>query len=102
MNGAATSASLKPHHAHVSGDGERQSTKNVSATGSALISAFGTLVRVWALGEESRYMYLGIDVGTSSVKAVLMDGAGTVVKQASASLSVSRPHPLWSEQDPAD
>ncbi len=47
-------------------------------------------------------MYLGIDVGTSSVKAILMDEAGSVVDQASAALAVSRPHALWSEQDPTD
>lgn len=45
-------------------------------------------------------MYLGIDVGTSSVKAVLMDGDGQLVAQGSASLTVERKHPLWSEQDP--
>lgn len=47
-------------------------------------------------------MYLGIDIGTSGVKAVLMDEAGMVVEIATAALSVSRPHDLWSEQDPAD
>ncbi len=47
-------------------------------------------------------MYLGIDIGTSGVKAVLMDEAGTVVEIATAALTVSRPHDLWSEQDPAD
>jgi xylulokinase len=47
-------------------------------------------------------MYMGIDIGTSAVKAVLIDGGGAVVDQASAPLSVSRPHPLWSEQNPAD
>jgi xylulokinase len=47
-------------------------------------------------------MYLGIDIGTSSVKAILMDEGGVVVEQASAPLTVSRPHPLWSEQEPAD
>jgi xylulokinase len=47
-------------------------------------------------------MYLGIDIGTSAVKAVLSDAAGAVVDQASAALEVSRPQPLWSEQDPAD
>jgi xylulokinase len=47
-------------------------------------------------------MYLGIDIGTSSVKAILLDANGAVVEQASAPLTVSRPHPLWSEQDPAD
>jgi xylulokinase len=47
-------------------------------------------------------MYLGIDVGTSCVKAVIMDDAGLVLDQASSPLTVSRPHPLWSEQNPAD
>ncbi len=46
-------------------------------------------------------MYLGIDIGTSGVKAVITDEAQTVLDQASASLSVSRPQDLWSEQDPA-
>ncbi len=45
-------------------------------------------------------MYLGIDIGTSSVKAVLMDGSGQLVAQGSAPLTVERPHPLWSEQNP--
>ncbi len=47
-------------------------------------------------------MYLGIDVGTSSVKAVVVDEMGTLRAQSSCALSVSRPHPLWSEQDPQD
>jgi len=47
-------------------------------------------------------MYLGIDVGTSAVKAVLVDDTGTAVDQASAALEISRPRPLWSEQNPAD
>lgn len=47
-------------------------------------------------------MYLGIDVGTSGVKAVLIDDGDAIVDQASAPLTVSRPRPLWSEQSPAD
>ncbi|MBJ3764281.1 xylulokinase [Maribius pontilimi] len=47
-------------------------------------------------------MYLGIDLGTSGVKTILLDGADRVTGQASAPLQVSRPHPNWSEQDPAD
>jgi xylulokinase len=47
-------------------------------------------------------MYLGIDIGTSGVKAVLVDAGDRVVAQATAPLAVSRPRPLWSEQDPAD
>ncbi len=45
-------------------------------------------------------MYLGIDIGTSSVKAVLVDEGGAIVAQASDSLDVSRPAPGFSEQDP--
>lgn len=45
-------------------------------------------------------MFLGIDIGTSGVKAVVLDEAGTVVGQGLAALTVQRPHPLWSEQDP--
>ena len=47
-------------------------------------------------------MYLGIDLGTSSVKAVIVDDGEVVVAQASAPLTVSRPHPLFSEQDAGD
>jgi xylulokinase len=46
--------------------------------------------------------FIGLDIGTSSVKALLMDEAQRVVASASAPLSVSRPHPGWSEQDPDD
>jgi xylulokinase len=45
-------------------------------------------------------MFLGIDLGTSRVKAVLIDEAGTVVNESVFALSVSRPQPMWSEQDP--
>lgn len=45
-------------------------------------------------------MYLGIDLGTSAVKALLLARDGSVVAQADSPLEVSRPHALWSEQDP--
>ena len=47
-------------------------------------------------------MFLGIDLGTSGVKAVLADGQQAIVATGDAPLAVSRPHPLWSEQDPED
>lgn len=47
-------------------------------------------------------MYLGLDLGTSSVKALLIDENQSVVGSASAALGVERPHPGWSEQDPAN
>ncbi|MCY1666046.1 xylulokinase [Rhizobium sp. SL86] len=46
-------------------------------------------------------MYLGLDLGTSGVKAMLIDGDQRVVGSATGGLDVSRPHPGWSEQDPA-
>ena len=45
-------------------------------------------------------MFLGIDIGTSSVKAVLVNMSQAVVAQASVPLAISRPQPLYSEQDP--
>jgi xylulokinase len=45
-------------------------------------------------------LYLGIDIGTSSVKAVLLSDRGALSHSASASLEVSRPAPGFSEQDP--
>ena len=45
-------------------------------------------------------MFLGIDLGTSAVKALLVDGEQRVVASASVPLAVSRPAPGWSEQDP--
>lgn len=46
-------------------------------------------------------MYAGIDLGTSGVKTLLMDGEQRIVAEAaSRPLSVSRPRRGWSEQDP--
>ncbi len=47
-------------------------------------------------------MYLGLDLGTSGVKALLMDGDQKVIGSGHGALDVSRPHSGWSEQDPAD
>ncbi len=45
-------------------------------------------------------MYLGIDLGTSGVKVIILDDNDNLIGQASASLEVSIPQPLWSEQNP--
>src|SRR3989344_1567703 len=47
-------------------------------------------------------MYLGIDLGTSGVKLLLLDDAHTVVATADAAVPQLRPQPTWSEQHPAD
>ncbi|EJJ29167.1 xylulokinase [Rhizobium sp. CF142] len=46
-------------------------------------------------------MYLGLDLGTSGVKAMLIDGDQKIIGSANGSLDVSRPHSGWSEQEPA-
>lgn len=47
--------------------------------------------------------YLGIDIGTSGVKALLIDAHGRALGEASAAaVEPVRPHPGWSEQNPAD
>ena len=46
-------------------------------------------------------MYLGLDLGTSGVKALLIDERQAIVGSAHGELELSRPHPGWSEQDPA-
>ena len=48
-------------------------------------------------------MYLlGVDVGTSGVKALLIDPSGAVVASASESYPLYTPRPLWAEQNPDD
>ncbi len=47
-------------------------------------------------------MFLGLDLGTSSLKALVIDENGNTIISASSPLSVSQPKPLHSEQDPSD
>jgi xylulokinase len=47
-------------------------------------------------------MYLGIDLGTSEVKVLLLAPDGRAIGTAGSPFTVSRPHPRWAEQDPAD
>ncbi len=46
--------------------------------------------------------YAGIDLGTSSVKLLLMGADGTVEKIVTKEYPISFPHPGWSEQNPED
>jgi len=47
-------------------------------------------------------MFLGIDVGTSAVKALLIDENSATIAEADIPLSVFTPYPFWSEQNPTD
>ena len=51
-------------------------------------------------GETS--MYLGIDLGTSSVKVIVVDEQGVIIDSATSKYPISYPKPLWSEQNPED
>lgn len=46
--------------------------------------------------------FMGIDVSTTGVKALLINAEGTVIGTANTEQPLSTPYPLWSEQDPAD
>ena len=47
-------------------------------------------------------LYIGIDLGTSAVKLLLMDGEGKIQKIVSREYPLYFPHPGWSEQKPED
>lgn len=46
-------------------------------------------------------LFLGIDVGTQSVRAVLVDATGRTHSQGTSPLTTTHPAPAWAEQDPA-
>ena len=46
--------------------------------------------------------YIGVDLGTSAVKLLLMDGAGKIAKIVSKEYPIYFPNPGWSEQKPED
>lgn len=47
-------------------------------------------------------LYIGVDLGTSAVKMLLMDGDGKVLATSSRSYEVDFPRQGWSEQNPSD
>ena len=47
-------------------------------------------------------LFLGLDVGTSSLKALLVDASGRSVASGSADYGLATPRPGWCEQDPED
>lgn len=51
--------------------------------------------------EQSMY-YIGIDLGTSAVKLLLMEGNGKIVRVTSREYPLYFPHPGWSQQNPED
>jgi len=46
--------------------------------------------------------FLGLDISTTSSKALIIDGLGKVVSVASSSHTLQSPKPLWSEQNPLE
>ena len=47
-------------------------------------------------------LYIGIDLGTSAVKLLLMDGEGKIQRIVSKEYPIEFPHPGWSQQNPQD
>ena len=50
--------------------------------------------------KKSNLTYLGIDIGTTSVKALLTLESGELLAESEVELYISRPHAVWSEQEP--
>ena len=47
-------------------------------------------------------MYLGIDIGTSGTRAIVIDARGKLLGSGTAAHTCQSPHPLWSEQSPLE
>ena len=47
-------------------------------------------------------LYIGVDLGTSAVKLLVMDETGDIKKIVSKEYPLFFPHPGWSEQKPED
>lgn len=46
--------------------------------------------------------YLGVDIGTSGTKSLLIDESGNPIAEATATYPLATPKPLWTEQNPDD
>ena len=47
------------------------------------------------------HMFLGIDLGTSGIRVLLVNAEGRAIVSAAVAIKVSHPHIGWSEQDPS-
>ena len=47
-------------------------------------------------------LYIGIDLGTSAVKLLLMDEEGKIQNEISRAYPLEFPQPGWSQQNPED
>lgn len=54
------------------------------------------------MADDARELFIGLDIGTSSAKGVLVDAAGRVAARASSDYQLHVPRPGWTEQDPED
>ena len=57
---------------------------------------------IWATMAFSISTYLGIDLGTTTLKCIITDHKQRVVGLTEVKLPIARPQPLWSEQNPKD
>lgn len=65
-----------------------------------IVNSIGLHNEAYVMKKMRKNMYIGIDLGTSEVKIVLMNESGVILAKEGVSLSISRPQPRWSEQDP--
>ena len=75
---------------------------DLGTTNSVVAVMEGKEPKVIPNDEGSAPMYLGIDLGTSEVKVLLLASDGRVIGTAGSPFTVSRPHQRWAEQNPED
>ena len=57
---------------------------------------------IWSDAVMTKNLYIGIDLGTSSTKVLLMDTEGNILNTASRDYELEFPFPGWSQQNPSD
>lgn len=69
-----------------------------------LVVFIGKLIKGFSEGKigGSSLLYIGVDLGTSAVKLLMMDASGDVKKVVSREYPLFFPQPGWSEQHPED
>ncbi|XP_017660975.1 PREDICTED: FGGY carbohydrate kinase domain-containing protein isoform X4 [Lepidothrix coronata] len=83
------------------GSGGFQGTSLLGVCAARVVSGWTSLLRMHSKKTAVRY-YVGIDVGSASVRAALVDGCGTVVAHAEQPIQIWEPQPDHYEQSSAD
>src|SRR5688572_32299175 len=80
---------------------QRHDAERIQAAGRHAVRLSSRQQPAFKAQSGSTILYLGLDLGTSELKALLLADDHRIVGVARAALTVERPQPLWSEQAPS-